>query len=168
MKRSHVFFASSMLMLALAVFPAARLFNGGTGGEAIAAPIRLPGDRGLEAELQRALKARYDEAQEEMKIAVRSCLDSDSFAQPGTEKGFMEVVRRCLRATLDYTEGDPGLRLELLEPLQLATRRAEACVAELVATQVRSTDCLPYVRGACLEVEIEVLKAKRSNFQRRF
>ncbi len=109
--------------------------------------------------MQKALKARYDEAQEEMKIARRY------LENPRTLVGTSEA-RRCLRATLDLTEGDPKLRVELLAPLLAFVEKAQARVEDEVFNHGHTTDSLPEMRGFRLEVEIEVIKAKRSDVMR--
>ena len=164
MKRNHLLYGSSALMLMLAVFLLAHLLNGGAGG-VVAAPARIQEDPKIEADLRNALKARHDAAKEELKIAERYIIGTEPAALANR---FVDVVRVYLKATLDLTEAEnPKSRLELLEPLLAMVRKAESHVEDhicgrLEARQGGSTEVLPAVRGVRLEVEIEILRARRS------
>ncbi len=169
--RIHFFLGVLGVVLALALCQPGSSVKSDIRGRLNAAPVRpredpqLERDRKqLEADLKKALRARYDEANEDLAIASRGLLEvGETYA--GSEKGALEAAHGASGRpwTLPMNR---RLRLELLGPLLVFMKKVEAHVEGHVydkrKRQHRSTDDLHEVRGVRLEVEIEILKAKRS------
>ena len=129
-------------------------------------PNRAKEDPRLNEVIQTLLRARYEEVAKEAQEVDR-VLVCDEFHIPG----ILEVYRRLLCAVLELT-AEPELRAELLDSvLNRAKQLEELCEKRLRPKLVLVPQPLPRtlspvemfpVRAFRMEVQIEILRAKRA------
>jgi hypothetical protein len=154
MKRNRVVLGSVVVVLTAALSSAPYLVP------AAAIPNRAKEDPSFDDEIQRLLKARYDEVAKEVKDVDR-VFEQDVEVQNLNRPALLEVYRRFLAATLDLTP-EPRLRADLLAPILSRAKRLEAAIEkQMDGGRGSPIETFP-VKAFRLEVEIEILRAKKA------